>query len=93
MVEMRRVLEPAPYPWAKGWANSETTSMSPGFKKLNLKEQKEIVVVGAPPSFEPEIASLEGVTVRRSVADTPEIAFSLAFVALLVLALTGGTER
>jgi hypothetical protein len=54
--------------------------MSPVFKKLNLKEQKEIVVVGAPPSFEPEIASLEGVTVRRSVADTPEIAFSLAFV-------------
>ena len=29
VVEMRRVFEPAPYPWATGWANSETTSMSP----------------------------------------------------------------
>ncbi|HZF30314.1 MAG TPA: hypothetical protein VE907_14445 [Gammaproteobacteria bacterium] len=52
--------------------------MSPVFKKLNLKDQKEIVVVGAPASFEPEIASLEGVAVKRSVGG--ELAFSLAFV-------------
>ena len=54
--------------------------MSPVFKKLNLKDQKEIVVIGAPASFEAEIGSLQGVTVRRSVADAAEIAFSLAFV-------------
>ena len=36
--------------------------------KLNLKDQKEIVVVNAPPSFQPEIEALDGVTVKR----TPE---------------------
>jgi len=52
---------------------------SPVFKKLNLKEQREIAVVNAPASFEPEIATLRGVTVRRSLAGA-ELAFSLAFV-------------
>src|SRR5262245_20803570 len=52
--------------------------MSPVFKKLNLKDQKEIVVVGAPASFEPEIESLADVVVKRSVGS--QLAFSLAFV-------------
>jgi hypothetical protein len=39
--------------------------MSPTFAKLNLKDQSDIVVVNAPASFEPEIASLRGVMVRR----------------------------
>ena len=52
--------------------------MATVFQKLNLKDQKEIVVLNAPPSFEPEIAALSGVTVRRTVA--PRLAFSLAFV-------------
>jgi hypothetical protein len=50
------------------------------FKKLNLKDQREIVVVNAPASFEAEIASLSGVSVRRSLAGGPQVAFSLAFV-------------
>jgi osmotically inducible protein OsmC len=35
------------------------------FAKLNLKDQAEIVVLNAPASFEPELKSLKGVTVRR----------------------------
>ena len=48
--------------------------------KLNLKDQKEIVVVNAPASFEPEIKGLRGVAVRRKPADAKQIAFLLAFV-------------
>ena len=50
------------------------------FKKLNLKDQIEIVVLDAPASFEPEIAALEGVGVRRSVDEMERVQFSLAFV-------------
>ena len=50
------------------------------FKKLNLKDQREIVVANAPASFEAEIASLNGVSVRRSLAGATQVAFSLAFV-------------
>ncbi|MFZ2362652.1 MAG: hypothetical protein WA040_25145 [Anaerolineae bacterium] len=54
--------------------------MSAVFKKLNLKDQTEIVVLDAPASFEPEIAALEGVAVRRSLDDMDRLQFSLAFV-------------
>jgi len=50
------------------------------FKKLNLKDLSEIVVLYAPASFEPEIAALEGVDVRRSVDEVERVQFSLAFV-------------
>ena len=50
------------------------------FKKLNLKDQTEIAIVNAPASFEPEIASLRGVAVRRSFASGAPLSFSLAFV-------------
>jgi len=50
------------------------------FGKLNLKDQNEIVVVNAPASFEPELASLDGVTVRRNASEVKAIDFSLAFV-------------
>lgn len=50
------------------------------FDKLQLKDQKEIVVLNAPKSFEPELARLKGVDVRRSVQGVKEIQFSLAFV-------------
>ncbi len=50
------------------------------FRKLNLKDQAEIAIVNAPASFEPEIASLRGVTVRRSLASGKPLSFSLAFV-------------
>jgi hypothetical protein len=51
----------------------------PTFAKLNLKDQKEIVVLNAPASFEPELKSLKGVTVRRDLKGG-DIDFSLAFV-------------
>jgi hypothetical protein len=54
--------------------------MSAVFKKLNLKDQKEIAVVNAPASFEPEIAALRGLAVRRTLAAGAPFAFSLAFV-------------
>jgi hypothetical protein len=49
------------------------------FAKLNLKDQTDIVILNAPESFEPEIASLKGVTVRRSMADAKQVDFSLSF--------------
>ena len=51
----------------------------PTFAKLNLKDQSEIVVLNAPASFESELKSLKGVTVRRD-AKGGDIDFSLAFV-------------
>jgi hypothetical protein len=54
--------------------------MSPTFHKLNLKDQKQIVVVNAPESFEPELAGLQGVKVLRQPKDLKEIEFFLAFV-------------
>ena len=49
------------------------------FAKLNLKDQTEIVVLNAPASFESELKTLKGVTVRRD-AKGGDIDFSLAFV-------------
>lgn len=54
--------------------------MSDIFKKLNLKDQEEILVLNAPESFEPELASLDGVDIRRSIDSVQRIVFSLAFV-------------
>lgn len=54
--------------------------MSIIFNKLNLKSHTEILVLNAPESFEPELASLNNVTIRRNAGDVKEIAFSLAFV-------------
>lgn len=52
--------------------------MSPLFKKLNLTTQKQIHVLNAPQSFETELATLEGVTVKRSVSGS--VSFGIAFV-------------
>ncbi len=54
--------------------------MASVFGKLNLKDQPEILVVNAPQSFEPEVAGLRAVAVKRRAADVKQIAFSLAFV-------------
>ncbi|HEY9435968.1 MAG TPA: hypothetical protein VI260_31300 [Blastocatellia bacterium] len=54
--------------------------MSIIFNKLNLKGQTEILVLNAPESFEPELAALNNVTIRRNAGDVKEIDFSLAFV-------------
>lgn len=50
------------------------------FRKLNLKDQRRILVVGSPESFEPEIAALDSLTVVRDAAGESEIDFALAFV-------------
>ena len=52
--------------------------MSPLFKKLNLATQSVIHVLNAPESFQPELAALEGVTVKRSVSGRSR--FAMAFV-------------
>ena len=54
--------------------------MSTIFKKLNLKNQTEILVLDAPESFEPELAALENVIIHRNTQGIKEILFSLAFV-------------
>ena len=50
------------------------------FDKLNLKDQKQILVMNAPESFEPELKSLRGVTVVRDLKNAGEVEFALAFV-------------
>lgn len=50
------------------------------FNKLNLKDQKQILVVNAPASFEAELDKLEMITVLRDPVDISEIDFALAFV-------------
>jgi hypothetical protein len=50
------------------------------FKKLNLRDQAEVVVLDAPATFEPEIAKLSGVTVRRALTSGAPVSFALAFV-------------
>lgn len=50
------------------------------FEKLQLKDQREIVVLNAPASFEPELKSLKGVTVHRELKKLAESPFTLAFV-------------
>jgi len=49
------------------------------FNKLNLKDQREIVVLDPPASFEPELGRLTGVTVQRQVRPGRAIDFGLAF--------------
>jgi hypothetical protein len=52
--------------------------MTPLFKKLNLGTHTDVVVLNSPPSFEPELAALNGVSIKRSVSG--QCAFALAFV-------------
>ncbi len=53
--------------------------MPPIFKKLNLKAQREILVVDAPPSFEGEVAALDGVAVVRDPRKAKRVDFALLF--------------
>lgn len=54
--------------------------MSAIFMKLNLKDQKEILVLNPPESFEPELAALTDVTIQREIENLENLDFSLAFV-------------
>jgi len=50
------------------------------FEKLNLKDQKQILLLNAPESFEPELKGLRGITVQRDLKSAGGVEFSLAFV-------------
>jgi hypothetical protein len=50
------------------------------FSKLNLQDQKQIVVLNSPESFEGELAALKGIEIVRDVKKAKAVAFSLAFV-------------
>jgi len=50
------------------------------FEKLNLKDQKQILVLNAPESFEPELNTLRGIAVQRDLKSAGQTEFSLAFV-------------
>jgi hypothetical protein len=54
--------------------------MSPIFKKLNLKDQRDILVVNAPASFESDLAMLNDITVRRDPKKVAAVSFALTFV-------------
>jgi hypothetical protein len=54
--------------------------MSIVFAKLNLKDHKQIVVLGSPRSFESELAPLKGVEIIRDLKKAKEVTFALAFV-------------
>ena len=49
------------------------------FTKLNLKAQREILVINAPASFEAEIAALKNVAVLRDPKKAKTVQFALAF--------------
>lgn len=53
--------------------------MSELFKKLNLKDQNEIVVVNAPDTFGKELAKLGSVKVIQDPATAKTVAFAIAF--------------
>jgi hypothetical protein len=54
--------------------------MASVFGKLNLKDQKQILVLNSPGSFEPELKALSEVTVERDLKSVDQVGFSLAFV-------------
>ena len=53
--------------------------MATVFEKLNLKLQREIVVINAPASFEPELAALKDVVVLRDAKKSKVVHFAIAF--------------
>jgi hypothetical protein len=54
--------------------------MQPVFTKLNLKDQKQILVLASPESFEGELEALKGVEIVRDLKKSKAVTFALAFV-------------
>lgn len=55
--------------------------MTPLFKKLNFKGQKEVCLIDSPPEFEEEVANMKNETsFKINTADCGQIEFVLAFV-------------
>jgi hypothetical protein len=50
------------------------------FEKLNLGSRQEIVVLGAPESFQPALAQLPVITIHLHLESVAEAGFCLAFV-------------
>ncbi|HEY7392269.1 MAG TPA: hypothetical protein VH640_27370 [Bryobacteraceae bacterium] len=50
------------------------------FQKLNLKDQKQIVILNAPASLEKEVAALGELTIIRDLKKAKQLTFTLAFV-------------
>jgi|SRR5579871_3779858 len=50
------------------------------FSKLNLKDQREILVLEAPASLDPELKGLRDVNILRDLKSTREVSFALVFV-------------
>jgi hypothetical protein len=54
--------------------------LPPLFAKLQLGQRGAIVVLGAPASFEPQLARLAGIELRRSLRGLTSVDCALAFV-------------
>lgn len=54
--------------------------MATVFEKLNWKDQKEIMVLNAPESLQPELAQLSSTTILSDLFPLKEVPFTLAFV-------------
>jgi len=50
------------------------------FSKLNLKDPNPILILNAPASFEPELATLKSGAILRDLKKAKTVTFSLAFV-------------
>lgn len=50
------------------------------FAKLNLKDQREILVLGAPESFEASLRGLPDIRVARTLKQVRRVDFALVFV-------------
>jgi phage protein D len=55
-------------------------SLASVFDKLNLKSQRQILVLAAPSSFEPELRTLSGISILRDAGKAKSIEFAIAFV-------------
>src|SRR5882757_9089802 len=53
--------------------------LTPLFKKLNLGEHREVVVLNAPDSFESQLKQLKGVKIARDTSSPKSVKFALAF--------------
>ncbi|MET0636720.1 MAG: hypothetical protein ABWZ25_11890 [Chitinophagaceae bacterium] len=54
--------------------------MTPLFKKLNFREQSEIIVLNPPASFDAELKSMSSATsVRRDLKKKDEVSFAMIF--------------
>jgi hypothetical protein len=61
---------------------------TPTFTKLNLGTLRTLLVLGAPPEFEPEVAALQGVVIHRAPADAMDASGAVKYLFALAFART-----